>query len=301
MPVYSGLYYEMPSPPTTSGDGDNNTRFRLVEFAGSWAPNGNWMLLAVRNNENGLKWMPGQVTFPNNPTSWPSSYNTRTGLRSWSDTVYNPLQSPWGANDAPLLVVLGQSNSYGQGATLAAGEQVTTPYANVLTLDRTLNSNALYSTSVTSSNISWVGLTTLQKHNIAVNDPTQDHVCNVANQFARSWQTYITSGNNGAVGALPDLYVILMGWGGQGMDASTAPSNRWGPDGSASDVESLYPRLMATIDAAQRSAGVRKECAAARGALEPVGDRRRHLHWGFNFAEELGEGNGRDHGRVRSR
>jgi hypothetical protein len=158
----------------------------------------------------------------------------------------------WGPNDAPILIVLGQSNSYGHGTTLAAGDQVSTGYANVKTLDRTASSNALYSTNVTTASIAWTGLTTFGRHNLGTTNNTlgaQDHTCHAGNQLAKLWQQHITAGN--ALG-LPDLHVILLGWGSQGIDPSLAASSvdRWNPARSTTDVESLYPRTIRTISAA---------------------------------------------------
>ncbi len=176
------------------------------------------------------------------------SYNI---IESQIDSITKPkgTTSPWGPNDAPILIVLGQSNSYGHNTTLPVGEQVTTGYANVLTLDRTASSNALYNANVGASAIAWTGLTTLGKHNIGTSNATlgaQDHTCNAANQFAKSWQAHITAGNTMG---LPNLYTILMGWGSQGIDTSLAASgvDRWSPERDATNVESMYPRAVKTL------------------------------------------------------
>jgi hypothetical protein len=176
------------------------------------------------------------------------SYNI---IASQIDSITKPkgATSPWGPNDAPILIVLGQSNSYGHATTLPAGEQITTAYANVLTLDRTASSNALYNANVGASAIAWTGLTSFGRHNIATTSTAlgaQDHTCNAANQLARLWQAHITAGN--AMG-LPNLYTILMGWGSQGIDASLAASgvDRWSPERDATNVESLYSRSIKTL------------------------------------------------------
>ena len=174
-----------------------------------------------------------------------------TILESQIDSLTKPkgATSPWGPNDAPILIVLGQSNSYGHGTTLPVGEQITTGYANVLTLDRTASSNALYNANVGPSAIVWTGLTTFGRHNIGTNNTgqgAQDHTCHAANQLARLWQAHITAGNTMG---LPNLYTILMGWGSQGIDPSLSASSvdRWSPERDATNVESMYPRAVKTL------------------------------------------------------
>lgn len=159
----------------------------------------------------------------------------------------------WLPDDAPVLIVLGQSNSYGQGTLLPVAEQILSPgLSNVFTLSQ----SEVYSTSFTS--INWRGLTTLGDANIAApagsSEGNQNHPVNVANRFAALWQDHINSGNDLS---LPDLYVILMGWSAQGMYAGAA-ENRWYPYRNATDVESLYPRAERTLPMAidaLRSAG----------------------------------------------
>jgi hypothetical protein len=179
------------------------------------------------------------------------SYNIKQSVSS-ALSMPKGSTAAWGPNDAPILIVLGQSNSYGHATTLAAGDQVTTGYTNVFTLDRTASSNALYATNVTTSSIAWTGMTTLGKHNIGTSSSTlgaQDHTCNAANQFAKLWQQHITSGNSMG---LPNLYVVLMGWGSQGIDPSLSASgvDRWNPARSTTDVESMYPRAIRTLSSA---------------------------------------------------
>lgn len=151
-------------------------------------------------------------------------------------------RNAWGPNDAPIFIVLGQSNSYGHGTTLAAGEQIATPLANV----KTLSKAALY--NLTFSSVNWTGFTTLGDANIGPPDGSslgsQNHCVNAANEMARQWQAHINAGN--AMG-LPDLHVILMGWGSQGMHLTAHVENRWSPDRSATDVESMYPRALKTL------------------------------------------------------
>ncbi|MCC8367861.1 hypothetical protein J8V57_16545 [Xenorhabdus sp. PB61.4] len=155
---------------------------------------------------------------------------------------------PWRNNDAPLLVVLGQSNSYGHATQLAPDEAITQGLNNVFTLSLP----EVY--SVNFSTINWTGLTSFGHANIGapcgLQRGNQDHPVNIANRFARYWQNHINTGNTLH---LPDLYVILMGYGGQGMYLPDTPDNRWAPERDPDDVESLYPRAVRTLRMAVNS------------------------------------------------
>lgn len=149
----------------------------------------------------------------------------------------------WGVNDAPILIVLGQSNSYGHGTALSVAEQITTPMTNVFTLTRT----NLY--NLTFTDVTWSGMTTLGVNNVATPAGStlgaQDHTVALSSEFARLWQAHITAGNS--LG-LPNLYVIEAGWGSQGMSMGAGVTeDRWSPDRSATDVESLFPRITKTV------------------------------------------------------
>ncbi|MCW7546393.1 hypothetical protein OO184_00130 [Photorhabdus sp. APURE] len=150
--------------------------------------------------------------------------------------------SQWAPNDAPLFIILGQSNSYGHGTQLPPDEEITQGLKNVFTLSL----SEVYSVDFPA--INWTGLTSFGNANIGapVGSPSgnQDHSVNAANRFAKLWQDHINQGN--ALN-LPDLYVILMGWGGQGIYLDNLPDNRWAPERDPSDVESLYPRAIRTL------------------------------------------------------
>ncbi|MBC8950147.1 MULTISPECIES: hypothetical protein [Xenorhabdus] len=162
--------------------------------------------------------------------------------------TYKQLHSPetkypsWKSNDAPLFIILGQSNSYGHGTQLPPNKRITQGLNNVFTLSLP----EVYSTHF--SKIHWTGLTSFGSANIGapIGLPrgNQDHPYNAANRFAKFWQDHINQGN---ALYLPDLYVILMGWGGQGMYLDNSPDNRWAPERDARDVESLYPRVIRTL------------------------------------------------------
>ncbi|MEQ1964849.1 hypothetical protein ABLB69_17120 [Xenorhabdus khoisanae] len=168
--------------------------------------------------------------------------------------TYKPLHSPeikyssWETNDAPLFIVLGQSNSYGHGTELPPHERIIQSLSNVFTLSLPEVYDINFST------INWTGLTSFGNANIGapagLPRGNQDHPYNAANRFAKFWQIHINQGN--ALG-LPDLYVILMGWGGQGMYLDNPPDNRWAPERNPQDVESLYPRAIRTLRLAVQS------------------------------------------------
>ncbi|WP_434524577.1 hypothetical protein [Photorhabdus asymbiotica] len=158
--------------------------------------------------------------------------------------LYSPeIKYPsWAPNDAPLFVILGQSNSYGHGTQLPRDEQITQGLKNVFTLSLP----EVYDIDFTV--INWTKLTSFGNANIGtpigLSRGNQDHPINAANRFAKLWQDHINEGNSLN---LPDLYVILMGWGGQGMYLDNPPDNRWAPERDPSDVESLYPRAIRTL------------------------------------------------------
>jgi fibronectin-binding autotransporter adhesin len=84
MASWTALWYVMTPGMGSSSD---QTRFRLTLYTNSdWKPNSNWILLAVRNGDGAagcLRWIPGQVTFPNTG----GVFNTGTGTNNWSGWV----------------------------------------------------------------------------------------------------------------------------------------------------------------------------------------------------------------------
>jgi hypothetical protein len=160
-----------------------------------------------------------------------------------SQTANTPVgaTTEWGVNDAPILIVLGQSNSYGHGTSLTTAERITTPLANV----RTLSRDDLYNLTFESVD-NWVGFTSFGTKNIATTSTglgAQDHTVSLATEFARSWQNHINAGNDLS---LPDLYVIEAGWGSQGLTLGIS-SGRWAPDRDPNNVESLFPRITKAV------------------------------------------------------
>lgn len=137
--------------------------------------------------------------------------------------------------DAPLLVVMGQSNAHGHGTKLPQEEQITTPLSGVFGLARTEN-QAYGLTDVTWSGFCTGGMNLGE---------TQDHTYCLAESFARKWQAAQDSGEE-----LPPLYVVQISIGAQGIArVEKNGCNMWYPErekcmriGSLEGVDiSLYP------------------------------------------------------------
>jgi len=118
------------------------------------------------------------------------------------------------AEDAPLLIVLGQSNAHGHKTRLPSSQRIVQPLRNVFGLSRTENQ------AYDLPDVSWSGFVSFGM-NLG---ETQDHTCCLATEFARRWQRHIDSGN--ALG-LPDLYVIQISIGGQGIAEHEKFGNMW--------------------------------------------------------------------------
>ena len=105
-------------------------------------------------------------------------------------------------NTAPVLIVMGQSNAHAHGTHLPEDEIIRTPLKNVFGLSRE------YNQTYDLSDVVWSGFTT-SGMNLG---ESQDDTCCLANVFAAKWQKAIDSGVE-----LPDLYVIQISIGGQGI------------------------------------------------------------------------------------
>ena len=116
-------------------------------------------------------------------------------------------------NSAPILIVLGQSNAHAHDTHLPENEIVHTPMKNVYGLSRE------YNQAYGLDDVTWTGFTT-NGMNLG---ETQDDTCCLANVFAKKWQDAIDDGAD-----LPDLYVIQISVGGQGMaETVTHGGNMW--------------------------------------------------------------------------
>ncbi|MFE2722611.1 RICIN domain-containing protein [Kitasatospora sp. NPDC059327] len=186
----------------------------------------------------------------------------------------NPTALPYStATDAPVLIVLGQSNAEGGATPMtdAADRTKCQSLKNVRGLNRTSNRVAGATAAVWSpytcagNNLgSEYGAPGLYGYNYQV-----------ASLTALRWQRAIDAG-----ATLPDLNVIHIAWGGQGiLENEWQGSNRWWPDRNPKDVESLFPLAMNTIGNGLR-------------ALQEAGKRPRviGIHWNQWEAEAKNAG-----------
>ncbi len=148
--------------------------------------------------------------------------------------------------DAALLIVFGQSNAHGHGTRLEPAQRINLPLRNVFGLAR--QDNQAYGLA----DVKWSGFLS-QGMNLG---ETQDHTCCLANYFARLWQDQIDAGN---CLELPDLYIIQLSIGGQGIAAREKYGNMWYParppvlvPGRLGQVDiSLFPLALEILTLAQ--------------------------------------------------
>ncbi|WP_329493925.1 discoidin domain-containing protein [Kitasatospora herbaricolor] len=174
-------------------------------------------------------------------------------------TEADPAQEPYGANDAPVLIVLGQSNALGFTTPIDDPVDVAqcASFAHVKGLKQAGNRVA------GALNATWTPYTCLgsnlgQEKNVAYS------TYNTATLTALRWERAIQHGEN-----LPDLNVIHVAWASQGIRGIDGTGHdRWWPDREQSDVESLHQLTVNTI-----SNGLR--------ALQDAGKRPRiiGMHW----------------------
>lgn len=150
-------------------------------------------------------------------------------------------------SDAPILIVMGQSNAHGHGTKLPENERITQPLTHVYGLTR--KDNQAYGLS----DVTWSGFTT-EGMNLG---EVQDHTACLAESFARLWQTDCDKGI-----PLPPLYIIQISVGGQGIYKDERDGeNMWYPGrekiinvvpGSVVDV-SLYPLAVEILSLAMKN------------------------------------------------
>ncbi|MFE2722610.1 discoidin domain-containing protein [Kitasatospora sp. NPDC059327] len=149
----------------------------------------------------------------------------------------DPAQAPYDlTTDAPVLIVLGQSNAVGSGVPIqdAADVAQCKAFGHVKGLDRT-NNRVTGAESATWSPYTCAGSNLGKEYN-------GGRSYHVASATALRWERAVTAGV-----ALPDLHVIHVAWGSQGIQEASAPDNRWWPDRDPTDVESLFPLTVNTI------------------------------------------------------
>lgn len=149
--------------------------------------------------------------------------------------------------DAPLLIVLGQSNAHGHGTHLPQTEWITNPLRNVHGL--ACRENQKYDLT----DVEWSGFVTAGM-NLG---ETQDNTYCLAEGFARKWQNAIDDGTK-----LPDLYVIQISIGAQGITEYELDGlNMWYPNrprimkpSSLDGVDiSLYPLAVQILSLAVKN------------------------------------------------
>jgi hypothetical protein len=156
-----------------------------------------------------------------------------------------------GPNDAPIFIVLGQSNSYGHGLSTTS-----LSWANVKMLNKTYltttvanvyDANPLIESNINLGASLWTTATNnLSDLNTGVNPTDSTYYAvntfgiNAATEFATLWQA------NRVTYGLPDLYVVLFGKGSQGMYLD-GQQDGWSPDRDATDSNSLYYRCIRTL------------------------------------------------------
>ena len=128
---------------------------------------------------------------------------------------------------AAVFILLGQSNAVGHGIPMEEKDIINTPLENVFGLSRKDNQ------SFDNKELVWSGYTSFGM-NLA---EEQDNTYSIANCLAALWQNHIDSGN---VLGLPDLYIIQIAIGAQGV----TDGYMWHPDRE----KKLVPGKLGTVD-----------------------------------------------------
>lgn len=114
-------------------------------------------------------------------------------------------------DDAPLLLVFGQSNAHGHAVPLPENERFASPMTHVLGLPRDPNQ------AFSPAPLVWRGYTS-EDTNLG---ETQDHTVCVPTEFARLWQAACEAG-----ASLPTLRVVRLSIGAEGVSSNYM----WNPD-----------------------------------------------------------------------
>ena len=128
---------------------------------------------------------------------------------------------------AAVFILLGQSNAVGHGIPMKEEDVISTPMKNVFGLSRESNQ------SFDSTSLVWSGYTSFGM-NLA---EAQDNTYSVANCLASIWQKHIDDGNKCA---LPDLYIVQIAIGAQGV----TDAYMWYPEREPK----LVPGKLGTVD-----------------------------------------------------
>lgn len=135
-------------------------------------------------------------------------------------------------SDAAVLIVLGQSNAHGHGLLMSEEDKIRQPMKNVFGLSRENNQR------FDLADVTWSGY---QSCGMNLGE-TQDHTYCLASEMAKMWQQEIDQGNQRG---LPDLYIIQISIGAQGLsDAKGNKNNMWNPYRPMK----LIPGSLGTVD-----------------------------------------------------
>lgn len=179
-------------------------------------------------------------------------------------------------NKAAVFILLGQSNAVGHKVPMETKDKICEPLKNVFGLKREDNQ------SFTNNELYWSGYTS-DGMNLA---EEQDHTYSVANCLAQLWQNEIDSGNKSN---LPDLYIVQIAIGGQGV----REKYMWNPGyekklipGKLKEVDiSLFPFTTHILSLLEKSLeklgktelfttlhwrGGEEDAVAKKDAIEPV-------------------------------
>ena len=160
---------------------------------------------------------------------------------------------------AAVFILLGQSNAVGHGIPMREQDVIRTPLPNVYGLSRIHNQH------LNLEQLTWSGYVSAGM-NLA---EEQDNTYSVANCLAAAWQAHIDNGN---AQGLPDLYIIQIAIGAQGV----TEGYMWHPD----RLPCLTPGKLGKVDISlfpftARVLSLLKESFAQRNTdFEVIG-----LHW----------------------
>ena len=141
------------------------------------------------------------------------------------DLIPSQTMAPWSIGDAPIYLDAGQSNAEAWGSTLAVGDQINTPLTNVFVLT---NANQDYSRT----DVTWTGYTS---GNAMIGDNPTAQRPTTAYYIAKEWQRRINAGE-----ALPNLYILHVAHGSQGIHPSLGGAGMWSYLRSDTATDSYY-------------------------------------------------------------
>ena len=175
---------------------------------------------------------------------------------------------------AAVFILLGQSNAVGHGIPMQEKDRILSPLTNVFGLSRAQNQR------LDLEQLTWSGYTSFGM-NLA---EEQDNTYSLANCLAAMWQKHIDNGNQAN---LPDLYIVQIAIGAQGV----TEGYMWHPDrmpqltpGKLGKVDiSLFPftvRVLSLLDKSFTEQGIDYEILGLhwRGGENDVSATTEHLH-----------------------